>query len=89
MRDLIPWIGDRKTRDALDDYFSRDMLGAVLVGAAAGKVVEKTLGVLVLVVPLDLPDVLVLLVAWTAAFLLFLFTFAYWSRIEDAVGEVA
>jgi hypothetical protein len=62
-------------RKYIDDVFSRNMLGSVLVGASAGKIVEKSLN-------LYLSSTTGLLVGWTVAFLFFIVLFAYWNRIE-------
>lgn len=74
-RDLIPYAGSTTTRQRLDHVFSRQMLGSVLLGAAAGKIVEKTL-------LLALDSTLALLAGWTGAFAVFLVAFVYWDRLE-------
>jgi hypothetical protein len=63
-------------RKRVDEIFSRDMLGSVLVGASAGKIVEKGLN-------LVLDSTIALLAGWTVAFLAFVVLFAYWNRLES------
>jgi hypothetical protein len=65
----------------IDELFSRRMLGSVLVGGAAGKMVEKTLNLIS-------PDTADLLVLWTLAFVVFTVVFVYWNRIESEVDAV-
>jgi hypothetical protein len=65
----------------IDELFSRRMLGSVLVGGAAGKVVEKTLNLIS-------PGTADLLALWTLAFILFTVMFVFWNRIETEVDEV-
>jgi hypothetical protein len=48
LRDLIPSYGDTQARKAWDELLSRDVLGAVVIGSAAGKVVEKVVIILAL-----------------------------------------
>lgn len=83
MKDLIPFVGNTKARERLDHIFSRQMLGSVLVGSAAGKVVEKALNIF-------LDGAVPLLAGWFAAFLVFVTLFAYWEQVsrtvEDATG---
>jgi hypothetical protein len=57
------------------------MLGSVLVGGAAGKVVEKTLNLIS-------PETADLLVLWTLAFVVFTIVFVFWHRIETEVDKV-
>jgi len=57
------------------------MLGSVLVGGSASKIVEKSIN-LVFHTTLDL------LVGWSLAFLGFVVTFIYWEKVE-AAGESA
>jgi hypothetical protein len=65
----------------IDELFSRRMLGSVLVGGAAGKMVEKTLNLL----SGETADLLVL---WTLAFIVFTIVFVFWNRIESEVDAV-
>lgn len=80
MKDLIPGWGDKSTRERLDEVFSRGMLGSVLVGASAGKVVEKALNIV-------LSETTALFFAWSIAFVLFVALFVYWDDLEDAARE--
>ena len=81
-RGLVPGLGDRKARRRLDEVFSRNVLGSVLLGAAAGKIVEKALNLVA-------GSTASLLVAWTLAFGVFLLTFVWWEEIEAAAKEAA
>jgi hypothetical protein len=65
----------------IDELFSRRMLGSVLVGGAAGKMVEKTLNLIS-------PETADLLVLWTLAFMIFTIIFVFWNRIESEVDKV-
>lgn len=82
LRGLTPGLGDRKARRRIDEVFSRNVLGSVLLGAAAGKIVEKVLNLVA-------PNTWGLLLAWSAAFLVFLLAFVWWEEIEDAAKEAA
>lgn len=72
----------RRTRRRLEEIFSRDVLGAVLVSLAAGKMVEQ----LVVIVA---PSRALRFVAWTAAFALFVWLFVYWERVASAAAAAA
>jgi predicted lipid-binding transport protein (Tim44 family) len=65
----------------IDELFSRRMLGSVLVGGAAGKMVEKTLNL----ISGGTADLLML---WTLAFVIFTVVFVFWNRIESEVDSV-
>jgi hypothetical protein len=65
----------------IDELFSRRMLGSVLVGGAAGKMVEKTLNIIS-------PETADLLALWTLAFVIFTIVFVFWNRIENEVDAV-
>jgi len=80
MRRFIPYLGDTKASKAWDELFSRDVLGAVLVGSASGKVVEKALN-------LWFDGTFELLIAWSVAVFVGIAVFVYWHRIEDAAEE--
>lgn len=82
VRGLTPGLGDRKARRRLDEVFSRNVLGSILLGVAAGKVVEKILNLVA-------PNTSTLLVAWTLAFGVFLVTFVWWEELEAAAKEAA
>jgi hypothetical protein len=71
----------KNATELIDELFSRRMLGSVLVGGAAGKMVEKTLNLIS-------PGTADLLVLWTLAFVLFTIVFVFWNRIETEVDEV-
>lgn len=72
----------RRARQRLEEIFSRDVLGAVLVSLAAGKVVEQ---VVVLVAPMRV----LRLVAWFVAFWLFVGLFVYWERVAERAKQAA
>lgn len=72
----------RRTRKRLEEIFSRDVLGSVLVSLAAGKVVEQ-------VVVIIAPGRPVRLIAWFVAFWLFVGLFVYWHRVAEKAREVA
>jgi hypothetical protein len=67
--------------ELIDELFSRRMLGSVLVGGAAGKMVEKTLNLIS-------PETADLLILWTLAFIIFTIVFVFWNRIESKVDRV-
>lgn len=73
----LPYIGKRSARQRLNEIFSRQMLGSVLVGATASKIVEK-------LIILSTGTVVAELAAWTIAFLIAIFVFVYWERLEYA-----
>lgn len=93
MKDLLPYLGDRKARKAWDDIFSRDMLGSVILGGATGKFVENlvALSVLAVIGPDADPlwETLGYLAAWSVAIPVGIYVFAYWHRIESAASEAA
>lgn len=66
----------------MDKLFSRQMLGAVLVGGAAGKMVEKTLNLIS-------GETFGLLVLWSISFVIFMGVFIYWDRLERATEDMA
>jgi hypothetical protein len=80
MRRFIPFVGDTRASDAWEELFSREVLGAVLVGSAAGKVVEKVLNLLV-------DTTVELLIAWSFAVVVGMLIFVYWHRIEAAAED--
>lgn len=73
----LPYVGKRSARKRLNEIFSRQMLGSVLVGATASKIVEK-------LIILATGTVVAELIAWTIAFHLAIFVFVYWERLERA-----
>lgn len=72
----------RRTRQRLEEIFSRDVLGSVLVSLAAGKIVEQ-------LVVIAAPARPARLVAWTVAFAVFVALFVYWERVAKKAAEVA
>lgn len=82
--DLGTFIPSRRPspRQRINEIFSRDVLGSVLVGLAGGKIVEQA-------VVLAAPGRPRRLVAWAVAFGLFVVLFAYWEHVERRVQEVA
>lgn len=68
-----------KTRKYLDYVFSRQVLGSILLGLSLGKIGEKLIVYLVTgqIVALQLAA------AYLAAFILVLFVFAHWNKIEQ------
>lgn len=78
----------RRTRQRLEEIFSREVLGSVLVSLAAGKTVEQ-------LVVIAAPSRQGRLVAWFVAFWVFVWLFVKWEvvahagqRAADAVEEV-
>lgn len=80
MMDVVPGF-EKTPRERLDEIFSRQMLGSVLVGAAASKIIEKLLQLLS-------TDTFALLAAWTVAFCTFVVLFVYWEHVERTVQEM-
>lgn len=72
----------RRARRRLEEIFSRDVLGSVLVSLAAGKVVEQFI---VIVAPARSARLL----AWFVAFWLFVGLFVYWERVAKAAMDAA
>lgn len=91
MRELLPWLGDRKAREAWDEVFSRKVLGAVVLGGATGKFVEYVVALLVLLgLGADAPPVwetVGYLAAWAVAIPVGVFVFAYWHTIGEGAKE--
>lgn len=85
MRDLLPG-GDRKTREAIEEVFSRDVLGAVVLGTAAGKTVESIIRIWV--EGASATNIGYLL-AWLVAFHIGVAVFVYWHEITEAAKEAA
>lgn len=80
MRRFLPYFGDTAARQAWDELFSREMLGAVLVGSALGKIVEKALN-------LALDSTAALLGGWAGTFALAVAVFVWWHRLAEAVED--
>jgi len=93
MKDFIPLVGDRKSRKALDEVFSRDVLGAVVLGTVSGKVVEYviTLFVIAILGPSAAPtmEALGFLVFYASAVPIGIWVFAAWHNISDAAKQKA
>lgn len=79
MKDFIPFIGTRTARDAVDDVFSREVLGSILLGLSTGKVVEQ----LVLMAGSTAGARFVI---WIGASGVFFTAFVYWDRIENRLA---
>lgn len=75
-------MSSKSPGEHLDKLFSRQMLGAVLVGGAAGKMVEKTLNLIS-------GETFGLLVLWSISFVIFMGVFIYWDRLERATEDMA
>lgn len=93
MRRLLPYVGDRRAREAWDEVFSRDVLGSVLLGGATGKFVENmvTLSVLFVVGPGAHPlwETFARLCAWTVGIVVGIYVFTYWHRVQSAAADAA
>lgn len=99
MKEILPWIGDRKARRRIDELFSRETLGAVLFGSAASKVVEKinTVGVVILLIyflGIELNHTvwvlaLFLLFSWFIELILFTYLYIKWEEAMEAASEAA
>ena len=74
-------MSSKSPGEHLDKLFSRQMLGAVLVGGAAGKMVEKTLNLIS-------GETFGLLVLWSISFVIFMGVFIYWDRLERATEDM-
>lgn len=85
MKDVIPFLGKRSTRDAVDDVFSRDVLGSILLGLAVGKTVEHV--VKFMIGTEAFPLFARFVVAYSVASAGFLVVFVYWEEIETATKE--
>lgn len=91
MRDLLPWVGDKRASRAWDEVFSRDTLGAVVLGGATGKFVEYIVALAVLLVlgpdASPLWETVGYLAAWGTAIPVGIWIFVYWHRIEEEAEE--
>jgi len=85
MKDFVPLLGKRSTREAVDDVFSRDVLGSILLGLAVGKTVEHT--VKYVVGAEAFPLFARFFVAYGVTSVVFLVVFVYWEHIEGAAKE--
>jgi uncharacterized membrane protein YoaK (UPF0700 family) len=91
MRDVIPFVGSKTTRERLDEVFSKKMLGAVLLGGHVSKVIEKFYSIIVMVCfgrdGGSLRVTIGLFILWFVMAIVVLFVFMYWHEIEEAVEE--
>ncbi|MFC6733422.1 MULTISPECIES: hypothetical protein [unclassified Haladaptatus] len=83
LRDYLPGVGEPIVRRRLDEIFSRQLLGAVLVGAGAAKIVEKVINIVL--GPSDVRQ----LVGWTVMFFLAIALFVWWERVAKAANSAA
>lgn len=93
---MIPGVGETPTNKRLDELFSRDVLGAVLFGAAVSKVVEKinillTFGIIIYVLDIGLGKskvyiAIILIVWWSVETVFFIYLYVKW---EQTVQEAA
>lgn len=93
MKDFIPLVGDRKSRKALDEVFSRDVLGAVVLGTVSGKVVEYTFAMLVITIfgpdAAPMVEAFGFWIFYATAVPIGIWVFAAWHNISDAASEKA
>jgi len=89
MKDFIPLVGDKKSREALSEVFSREVLGAVILGTVSGKVVEYIVTLLVLTwLGADAKPMIEafgFLVFYASAIPIGIWVFAAWHNIEETV----
>lgn len=78
----LPFVGEPVVRRRLNEIFSRQLLGAVFVGAAAAKIIEK-------LIDLAYADTLGQLFAWSVTFVLAVSLFVWWERVERAAVDLA
>lgn len=78
MLERLPGVGDSTVRERIDEIFSREVLGSIFVGVAAGKIIEKLLNLLY-------ADTMGLLIGWSAAFVLAVLLFVWWEYVDRAV----
>lgn len=72
----------RRTRRRLEEIFSRDVLGSVLVSVAAGKVVEQ-------IIVMAAPGRPARLIAWFVAFWAFVYLFVKWEAVAKKALDAA
>lgn len=99
MKELIPGLGDRKTRRRIDELFSRQTLGAVLFGSAASKVVEKANMIAVIVAIAYVFNLqptrqmwvvaLCLIIMWGIELFAFTYLYVKWEEAMQAANEAA
>lgn len=85
LRDLLPG-GDTKAREAFEEVFSRDVLGAVVLGSAASKIVESLITIWV-----EGPtwDNINYAVGWVIVFPVGILIFVFWHDIAERASEAA
>jgi len=90
--DLIPY-GDRDAKQAWSELMSRDVLGAVVVGTSAGKLVEwcLTLSAYLLLggSTEDLVEALTHIILWSITIWVGVWIFVYWHRVTQAAEDAA
>jgi hypothetical protein len=96
-KSLIPYFGDKSTREELDRLFSREVLGSILLGSAIGKVVEKTNIILMVVLIIWINGIqvtkemwytaAVLLIIWSMESLIFILLYLKWDEYMQQVSE--
>lgn len=99
MKEIFPFIGEKTVKQRLDELFSREVLGSILLGTAVGKVVEKinTIAVIVLILIIfDVPlsdDVSLfaffLLLLWFIEALLFIKLYIRWEKYMRNISDKA
>lgn len=81
LRPFLPFVGDRKALNALDEIVSRQILGAGFIGGEAGAVAGTFAAVLVR----GATPVRVQLLAFHAGLLaVFILAFSYWHVVEES-----
>jgi len=91
-RDLLPKGGDSEVHEAWAELFSREVLGAVVTGTSAGKLVEWCLtlvSTLLGVSSNNLAAVLVHILLWSLTIWAGVWIFVYWHRITEAAQQAA
>lgn len=71
-----------KARRRVDEIFSREVLGSILVSLSMGKVVEAALAIVA-------PGAVAKLVGWLVLSVTFVLVFAYWERVARAAKQAA
>lgn len=99
MKELIPGAGQTPASKRLDELFSRDVLGAVLFGAAVSKVVEKinillTFGIIIYVLEIGLGKskvyiAVILIVWWSLETVFFIYLYVKWEKTVKRAAEKA
>lgn len=84
-RDYLPWTGDREARKAWEEVFSREVLGAVVLGSAAGKLVENVIRLLIE----GGQTAVSYIIAWAFALVVGVVIFVKWHAIAAAAAQKA